>query len=357
MVPIGRISLPSIAIVDGAAAIDTARSPANYRLPRRIDGLDVQASFEYEPVHFTIGLSQLRFRGADPDLAVQQLTGAIAVREDNLYLERIVVKTGESALNVGGVIESYLRTPAIKLVANGTLSLPEVGRIVPVLSGYQLHPELVVRTSGTLDRLLMDLNLVTEAGLLRGPLTTDLRSPDFTFAGPFHVERLNLAPILKNPAQRSNITGDVRVDLTLPSNPTTTPVLERLGGTFTFSGPRVLALGYEAAQVRAKGSFKGSRITLSAGARARLRRLGDDSRSDRSAPGPAARVLRSAGHRGGCRPAAASRLDAGAEARHGAVTLRLPRDGTRHGRVRFRDAQPVSGGRRLDRTGHRRGVR
>ena len=74
---------------------------------------------------------------------------------------------------------------------------------------------------------------------------------------------MNLAPILKNPAQRSNITGDVRVDLTLPSNPTTTPVLERLGGTFTFSGPRVLALGYEAAQVRAKGSFKGSRITLS----------------------------------------------------------------------------------------------
>ena len=144
--PNRSISLPSIAIVDGAAAIDTARSPANYRLPRRIDGLDVQASFEYEPVHFTIGLSQLRFRGADPDLAVQQLTGAIAVREDNLYLERIVVKTGESALNVGGVIESYLRTPAIKLVANGTLSLPEVGRIVPVLSGYQLHPELVVRT-------------------------------------------------------------------------------------------------------------------------------------------------------------------------------------------------------------------
>ncbi len=261
--PNRSISLPSIAIVDGAAAIDTARRPANYRLPRRIDGLDVQASFEYEPVHFTIGLSQLSFRGADPDLAVQQLTGAIAVREDNLYLERVVVKTGESALNVGGVIESYLRTPAIKLVANGTLSLPEVGRIVPVLSGYELHPELVVRTSGTLDRLLMDLNLVTEAGLLRGPLTTDLRSPDFTFAGPFHVERLNLALILKNPAQRSNITGDVRVDLTLPANPTTTPVLERLGGTFAFSGPRVLALGYEAAQVQAKGTFKGSRITLS----------------------------------------------------------------------------------------------
>jgi autotransporter translocation and assembly factor TamB len=257
------ITLPSIAIVDGAVTIDDESAPGSYRLPRRVDDLDVQASFEYEPVHFTIGLSQLSFRGADPDLTVQQLTGAIAVREDNLYLERMVVRTGESALNVGGVIETYLRTPVIKLVTDGTLSLPEVGRILPVLAGYQLHPVLVVNTNGTLDRLLMDLDLKSEAGLLRGPLTTDLRSPDFTFAGPFHVERLDLALILKNPAQRSNITGDVRVDLTLPTNPSSTPVLERLGGTFTFSGPRAIALGYDATQVRAKGAFKGPRITLS----------------------------------------------------------------------------------------------
>ena len=131
----------------------------------------------------------------------------------------MVVKTGESALNVGGVIESYLPTPVIKLATDGTLSLPEIGRIVPALAGYQLHPVLVVSANGTFDRLVMDLDLTTEAGLVRGQLMTDLRSPDFAFAGPLHVERLNLAPILKNPAQRSDITGDVRIDLTLPSNP------------------------------------------------------------------------------------------------------------------------------------------
>ena len=33
----------------------------------------------------------------------------------------MVVKTAESALNLGGVIESYLRTPVIKLATDGTL--------------------------------------------------------------------------------------------------------------------------------------------------------------------------------------------------------------------------------------------
>ncbi len=260
--PARSVSLPSIAIVDGAVSIDDKLGSTSYRLPRRFDDLDVQATFAYEPVHFSIGLDKVSFRAAEPELTMQQLTGAIAVRDDNLYFERMVIRTGESALNLGGVIESYLRTPVIKLVSDGNVSLPEVGRIVPALEGYQLHPALTVKTAGTIDRLLMDLDLKTEAGLLRGPLTTDLSSPDFSFAGPFHVEHLNLGPILKSPSERSDITGDVTIDLKLPSNPATTPVFERLGGTFAFSGPRVRAFGYEAAQVRARGAFKGPRIAL-----------------------------------------------------------------------------------------------
>jgi autotransporter translocation and assembly factor TamB len=262
--PNRTITLPSIAIIDGAIAIDDAAGTTNYRLPHRIDDLDVLASFEYEPVHFTVGLTQLSFRGAEPDFVVQQLTGGVAVRDDNLYLERMVVKTGEGAFKLGGTIESYLRTPVIKLVLDGDLSLPEIGRIVPALSGYQLHPALVVNANGTTDRLSMDLDMKSEAGLVRGQLVTDLRAPDFAFAGPLHVERLNLAPILKDPKQPSDITGDVRVDVKFLSGPEGAPALDRLGGTFTFRGPRVTAFGYAASDVRVNGSFKGPRIVLSA---------------------------------------------------------------------------------------------
>ncbi len=125
---------------------------------------------------------------------------------------------------------------------DGNLSLPEIGRIVPALSGYQLHPALVVNANGTTDRLSMDLDMKSEAGLVRGQLVTDLRAPDFAFAGPLHVERLNLAPILKDPTQPSDITGDVRVDVRFTSGPEGAPALDRLGGTFTFRGPRVTAL-------------------------------------------------------------------------------------------------------------------
>jgi autotransporter translocation and assembly factor TamB len=257
------VSLPSITIVDGAVSTDTtAAPPANYRLPARISDLDVQASFEYEPVHFTIGLDALSFRGADPSFDVQQLAGGIAVRDDNLYLEKLTVKTGESAFNVGGVIESYLGTPVIKLVTDGTMSMAEFARVVPALEGYQLRPVLAINANGTTDRLTLDLDVRSEAGYIRGPLAVDLRAPDFSFAGPLHVERLNLGPILKNPAQKSEITGDLTFDVTLASGPAGVPALDRLKGTFAFAGPGVSAFGYAASQVKASGAFAGPRITI-----------------------------------------------------------------------------------------------
>ena len=249
--------------------IDDGSTSSAYRLPKRIDDLDVQAAFRYEPVHFTIEIGNLSFRGADPDLVLQQMAGGIAVRDDNLYLEHLMLRTGESAVNMSGVIESYLRTPIIKLVGDGTVSMPEMGRVVPVLSGYLLHPTVAIKTNGPTNRLVMDLDVRTEAGRLRGPLTTDLASPDFAFAGPLRVERLNLGPILKSPEQKSDITGDVQIDLTLPSAPQTAAAFDRLGGRFVFNGSRAIALGYDASDIKAAGSFKGSRITLaSASARA-----------------------------------------------------------------------------------------
>jgi len=256
------ISMPSITIADGTIVLEDVVGSDLYTLPHRIDALNVKAGFQYAPVHFTVELSQLSFRARAPDLVLQQMTGTIAVRNDNMYLDRMVVKTGESSVSVDGVIEQYLRTPLIKFTADGSVSLPEIGRVLPAASGYALHPTLTIKANGTTDRLALDLDARSEAGIVRGQITADLRSPDFSFAGPLHVERLNLAPILKSSSQRSDITGDGRIDLTLPSRPAAAPVFDRLGGTFTFRGPRVAALGYEASQVHASGSFKGPRVTL-----------------------------------------------------------------------------------------------
>jgi autotransporter translocation and assembly factor TamB len=262
------VSLPSITIVDGSAAIDDRAGSSAYRIPRRIEDLDVDAGFEYAPVHFSIELRKLNLRGIDPEIALQQLSGKIAVRDDNLYLDRMVIRTGETALDIDGVIAQYLRTPVLKLTSSGNASLPELGRVLPAVSGYGLHPALAVKADGTIERLGLDLDVKSEAGAVRGQIVADFKAPDLRFTGPLYAERLNIGPILKNAKQKSDITGNARIDLAIRSDPAGASALDRLDGTFTFSGPRVAALGYQATQVDVSGSLKGPRITL-ASARAR----------------------------------------------------------------------------------------
>jgi len=261
--PRRSISLPSIAIVNGTFVIDDQVGSTVYRIPRRIDALEVQAGFEYEPVHYSIVLDKMGFRATDPELNAQQLTGKFAVREDNLYVEAMTLKTGETALAFRGVVQQYLRRPILKIETDGRASLPEIGRILLAVSGYELHPDLRVKTDGSIDALAMDLDIKTEAGAVRGQVTADFQTPDLRFAGPVHVERLNLGPIFKNPKQRTDVTGDTKFDLTVRSAPAGAPALDRLKGSFVFRGPRVQAFGYDAAAVDAAGTVEGPRIALS----------------------------------------------------------------------------------------------
>jgi hypothetical protein len=261
--PRRSVSLPSITIVNGSLVVDDQVGSTAYRIPRRIDALDVQAGFAYEPVHYSIVLEKLGFRAADPALDAKQLTGKIAVRDDNLYLDGMTLKTGETSLAFKGVIQQYLRQPILKIETDGHASLPEIGRILLAVSGYEIHPDLRVKTDGPLDALAMDLDIKSEIGLVRGQVTADFQTPDLRFAGPLHVERLNLGPIFKNPKQRSDITGDTTFDVTIRSAPAGAPALDRLKGTFVFRGPRVQAFGYDAAAVDAAGTIEGPRVALS----------------------------------------------------------------------------------------------
>jgi autotransporter translocation and assembly factor TamB len=256
------ISLPSIAITGGVVEVDDRVGSTTYRIPRRIDGLEIEAGFEYAPVHYSVKLGKLSFRATEPGLIMQQLAGNFAVRDDNVYLDAMRLKTGETDLGIDGVIESYLRRPVIKVVADGRASLPEIGRILLAVAGYDLHPDLRVRTAGTLDALRMDLDVKSEAGLLRGPITADFQTPDLRFSGPAHVERLNLGPVFRNPKQRTDITGDAKFDVAILSAPAGAPALDRLRGTFAFRGPRVHAFDYQAANVDAAGSIQGPRVEL-----------------------------------------------------------------------------------------------
>ena len=256
------IALQSIEIADARVLIDDRVGTSGYRLPERIDDLDVKASYEYAPVHYSVVVDRVSMRTSAPQVALRELTGKIAVRDDNLYVEKLSISTAESTLTVDGVIEDYLNVPIVKLTTTGNVSVPEIGRVVPAAAGYGLHPRFDIKASGPAEKLALDLDVQTEAGVVRGQLTADVKAPDFAARGAVEVERLNLAPLLKDPAQRSDITGRAELDLRVAAGPASAPITDRLDGTFAFNGPAVAVAGYQARDVKVRGEFDGSRLNL-----------------------------------------------------------------------------------------------
>jgi autotransporter translocation and assembly factor TamB len=262
------ITLESFEIADGRLTIADHVGADGYRLPQQIEDLDLKASYAYEPVHYSVVIDRVSLKSSAPQLALTELAGKLAVRDDNLYVEQMAIRTAESSLTIDGVVEQYLKTPVVKVTTTGNVSLPEIGRVFPAASEYGLHPRFEVKANGPADNLALDLTLQSEAGNVRGELTADVRTPDFAARGTVDLERLDLAPIVKTPSQRSNITGTANIDLKLASGPASRAFVDRISGDFKFHGPVVTAAGYDARNVRAAGSFAGGRMTLDAGAAA-----------------------------------------------------------------------------------------
>ena len=254
------VSLSSIQVTDANVSVRDVVGTTGITIPKEIADLDVKASFQYEPVHYSLELEHLSFASSSPQIALHQATGKISVRDDNVYLDTVAITTPESSLHVEGVIEDYLRTPIVKITTRGKLSLPEIGRVVPAAAAYRLHPQFDITANGPADNMALDLDVQSEAGRVRGKVTADLKGPAFGAEGQVDVEHLNLAPLIRNPTQRSDITGRAQIDLDLAASRANAPINERLRGRFAFSGPRVVAAGYDARNVRVTGTVAGRRI-------------------------------------------------------------------------------------------------
>ena len=113
---------------------------------------------------------------------------------------------------------------------------------------------------------------VTAPGGIEGAFTNPNEgdpnlAPVFAYPSDQVVIPLNLAPILRDPQQRSDITGQATVDLRI-AGASRPAFIERLSGRFAFTGPRVSAAGYDATAVKARGTLAGRRIELDARAMA-----------------------------------------------------------------------------------------
>jgi translocation and assembly module TamB len=263
--PASSFAVDNIEVTDASVVVDTPVGTSGVDVPDRFDRIDAQLSFAYEPVHYSVEISRFTFRGSEPSVALNELSGRVSLRDDTVFIEDLALRTEESGLRVEGSIEQYLETPVFKLEASSEkLSLPEIARLVPALAGRPLQPAFEVAVNGPLDRLGVTLNLRASAGKIAGQLTADVMAPGQSVSGDVTVRNLNLAPILKDPALKTDLTGKASVDLAADDF----EKVDTIAGSVTIDAPRVAAAGYAAERVIASADLDRGRAKISASASA-----------------------------------------------------------------------------------------
>jgi translocation and assembly module TamB len=257
--PAKPVSIDEIGISDGEVVVDGPVGTSGVEVPKRFEHLDAKLAFKYEPVRYSIEISHISFRGSEPAIALNALSGGIAVHDDALHIERLALRTAETSVTVDGAVQHYTSTPQLNLeVKADKISLPEIARLVPALSGVKLQPQVRVKVDGPLDQLAIDMNVQSAAGTLAGRIVADVQAPGQSIRGNLTVRRLDLAPILNDPKQRSDISADARIDVhgAALSN------IDSLRGSVSLRAPRGAAAGYVAGPIDANARIDGRHVGI-----------------------------------------------------------------------------------------------
>ena len=80
---------------------------------------------------------------------------------------------------------------------------------MPALAGVRLQPAFELKVDGPLDRLGVDLHVRSSAGEADGKVVADLVAPGESVNGVLSVRHLDLAPIVNNRADKSDLTAEL----------------------------------------------------------------------------------------------------------------------------------------------------
>jgi autotransporter translocation and assembly factor TamB len=259
--PAKPITISKIGISNGTVTIAEAEGPDSLGLPKRIERLDLQGSFAYQPVDFVIDLGHLSFRASEPALALNSLAGRIVVNQDDVTLERLAIRTAESALSLRGSVRSYLQTPTLNVALSSEKLTPrEFAGFVPALADVRFQPALEATARGPLDALEAVLSIRSDAGTLSAKVVADAMGPERGVRGSATLGELDLSPVVVGlPASRVNAT--TQVDLTVDAGN------EIDGRAALHVGPTAVD-DYRVESLEAKATIVDSRVRLDADARA-----------------------------------------------------------------------------------------
>ena len=206
------IDIRHIEITDGSVAVSGQDPDGAPKLPHRFDHIDAALALTYRSARYTVDVAHVSFRASEPAIGLNALSGSIAVDDGQISLRNIAVRTEESSLSIDGTIQRTSPKPFLDLAINaGKLSLPEIAPIVPALRGIPLQPAFEVKLNGPTNRLAIEMAVRSAAGQVSGTLIADLAQPDQSVSGNVVLRHLDLAPIIRNPDGKSDISGKAAV--------------------------------------------------------------------------------------------------------------------------------------------------
>jgi autotransporter translocation and assembly factor TamB len=260
------IEIGEIGITDGSVEFaDQAVGTTGVSIPERIEKLNASIGVTSDEDVLHVDIGHVSLRGQEPRIGINDLSGQIIRTENQLRFENVSLRTEESSLQIKGTVNNIEGSaPAVDVTASSDkLDIEEIGRLVPALRGYRLQPAFEVTAKGPADRLEVDLNAREQnLGNMVGDLTVDAMEPTRRVAGLVKMEHFNLGPVARSETLKSDITGQARVDLALPSG------RMPLSGTYSIDASRAQVAGYEVRDLRAKGRIDGQKIRLNANAAA-----------------------------------------------------------------------------------------
>jgi len=259
--PAKPITIEEIGVSDGRFVVEGPVGTSGVEVPKTFEHLDAKLSFKYEPVRYSIEITHVSFRGTEPALALNALSGGIAVHDDGVFVEKLAVRTAESSVLIDGAVQNYLTKPNLNLqITSDKLSIPEIARLVPALAGVRLQPAFELKTNGTFDALHVKMNARSSAGDAIANVVADLMEPGQSVKGDVTVRHIDLSAILNDPKQKSDITGNAHVDLQAASF----SKLDSLRGGASLDSPRIAYANYAAGPLDAKAQFQGRHVALTA---------------------------------------------------------------------------------------------
>src|SRR5919106_2445414 len=249
----------------GRAGETGAVGTSGIDVPSRIERLDASLGVTSNEGELTVEIAHVSLRATAPSIGVNALSGVIRRRENGIILENVSLRTEETSLRVDGTIgniEEGSRTIDLK-ASSEKFDVEEFARIFPALRGYPMQPAFEVSARGPLHSLAVDLNARERSlGQLAGDLTVDAAGPERRVTGTVSMAHLNVAPVVRRADMKSDISGEARIDLALPSEG------RPVRGTYSVRADRVQILGYDARNVDASGRIDGRVIHVKGSANA-----------------------------------------------------------------------------------------